>query len=169
MSQTTDAPVGIEPVVKEVVVPIGIDAAFRLFTRDMGRWWPLDRLAIRTGEVTGLVFEEREGGRILERWADGEAPWGSVITWQPPSRVVISWSPTLRPGAVATEVDVRFEADGPMRTRVHLEHRGWERLGDIGVDARSEYQNGWPGVLGGFVSAAAGLVDPVAASVAADR
>jgi hypothetical protein len=35
----------------------------------------------------------------------------------------------------------------PDHTRVELEHRGWERLGDLADQARSSYEGGWPGVL----------------------
>jgi uncharacterized protein YndB with AHSA1/START domain len=147
--------IGLEPVRKEVTIPVGVEVAFRLFTRDMGRWWPLDRLAIHPDRVTELVFEERQGGRILERWTDGEAPWGRITTWQPPSRLIIAWAPTLTPGAIPTEVEVRFEPDGPDRTIVRLEHRGWERLGNRGAAASAEYRNGWPGVLARYVAAAA--------------
>ncbi len=41
---------------------------------------------------------------------------------------------------------MRFAADGE-GTRVDLEHRGWERLGDIASEAREGYESGWPGVL----------------------
>ena len=36
-----------------------------------------------------------------------------------------------------------FAADGE-GTRVDLEHRGWERLGLDGDEARESYLNGWP-------------------------
>ena len=42
----------------------------------------------------------------------------------------------------------------PDRTRVELEHRGWERLGDQGPRPRTSYERGWPGVLEAFAGAA---------------
>jgi hypothetical protein len=54
----------------------------------------------------------------------------------------------------ATEVEVRFVAVEPDHTRVELEHRGWERLGDLAAQARSSYEGGWPGVLDAFAGAA---------------
>jgi len=101
-----------------------------------------------------LVLEGRVGGRLYERWHDGgEVDWGRVLAWEPPARLVLSWSPTLerRP---PTEVEVRFLAVEPDHTRVELEHRGWERLGDLAAQARSSYEGGWPGVLDAFAGTA---------------
>jgi len=43
---------------------------------------------------------------------------------------------------VSTEVEVRFVPfDGC--TRVELEHRGWERLGELANTARIDYDQGW--------------------------
>ncbi len=39
-------------------------------------------------------------------------------------------------------------------TRVELEHRGFERLGERGEVARASYDGGWPTVLGRFVEQA---------------
>jgi hypothetical protein len=44
---------------------------------------------------------------------------------------------------------VTFTADGT-GTRVDLEHRGWERLGEVAAEAREEYTQGWPRVLAAF-------------------
>jgi uncharacterized protein YndB with AHSA1/START domain len=74
-----------------------------------------------------------------------------VIAYEPPDRVVFSWnvSPYWQvetDAAKRSEVEVRFIAEGPDRTRVELEHRhldrhgdGWEGLRD-GVAA----PDGWP-------------------------
>ena len=48
---------------------------------------------------------------------------------------------------------MRFtEIDGG--TRVELEHRGWERLGDRASGARADYEEGWEPVLGLYRGAA---------------
>jgi hypothetical protein len=39
-------------------------------------------------------------------------------------------------------------------TRVELEHRGWERLGDQGHRSRAGYESGWPSVLAAFAATA---------------
>lgn len=148
------APGGLlEPVRQSVRVRRPIEAAFELFTRDIGTWWPVETHHAR-GDVVGVVFEGRLGGRIYERCRDGEvADWGEVLAWDPPSRVVFSWLPSRSRGA-PTEVEVRFTAEDATTTRVEVEHRGWERLGDLAAETRSSYLNGWPGVIGRFVRAA---------------
>jgi uncharacterized protein YndB with AHSA1/START domain len=151
----------MEPLRSSITVRLPPGDAFRIFTRDMGTWWPLDvhSLAVdeREGRVrtTSLEFEEREGGRIVERMSDGtEGTWGRVLAWDPPAVLVLAWKPNTddRP---PTELEVRFtpEVGG---TLIELEHRGWERLGDGAEEARASYGEGWTGVLSMFAAAAGG-------------
>lgn len=142
----------LDPVVKNVHVEAGPDAAFELFTEGMGGWWPLHThsIAVDTfeGRVTAdrLVFEPRLGGRIYEVMSDGkDATWGTVLEWDPPARVVFSWKPNLTDGP-PTEIEVRFTPSSE-GTDVELEHRGWERFGAAGSDYRGGYEAGWAGVL----------------------
>jgi DNA-binding transcriptional ArsR family regulator/uncharacterized protein YndB with AHSA1/START domain len=142
----------IEPVVKTVRVDLTQQQAFELFTEGMGRWWPLQThsIAVDTHEgrvrAESLIFEPREGGRIYEVMSDGqEGDWGTVLEWNPPSRVVFSWKPNLSDGPW-TEVEVRFAASGN-GTKVELVHRGWERFGIAGSGRRQAYEEGWVGLL----------------------
>jgi uncharacterized protein YndB with AHSA1/START domain len=149
----------IAPVLRSVTVKCAVDESFRIFTEEIGSWWPLDTharaVAQRSEEgvkAETVVIEGRVGGRIYEVMSDGtEASWGEVLIWEPARRLVLSWNPS--PRRTATEVEVTFTAqeDG---TRVELEHRGWERLGDEARQVREEYAQGWPVVLGRFVPAA---------------
>jgi uncharacterized protein YndB with AHSA1/START domain len=159
LAQQQPAPGGLlEPIRQSVRVRRPIEAAFDFFTRDIGAWWPVETHHAR-GQVVGVVFEGRLGGRIYERCADGAtADWGHVIRWEPPRRVAFTWLPSLRGGSEPTEVDVRFIAETPGVTLVELEHRGWERLGDQGPQTRASYLNGWPGVIRRF-ALAAGVVE----------
>jgi uncharacterized protein YndB with AHSA1/START domain len=150
----------------ETVAPIRVSVTvrrppaevFRTFTQAMDTWWPLATHSMAADTYEGrlravaIVFEERTGGRIYERMSDGrEGDWGRVLVWDPPARVVFSWKPNLT-AAPPTEVEVRFVAEGS-GTRVELEHRGWERLGEAGQNLRRGYESGWPGVLARFGAA----------------
>jgi uncharacterized protein YndB with AHSA1/START domain len=52
-------------------------------------------------------------------------------------------------------VEVTFTDEG-RRTRVDLEHRGWENLGERAAEARQGYGQGWPAVLASFAERASG-------------
>jgi uncharacterized protein YndB with AHSA1/START domain len=144
----------IQPVVVAIDVRRGIEEAFRVFTAEIADWWPVAAHSVAPEQVATVVLEGRVGGRLYERRHDGgEADWGRVLAWEPPDRLVLAWSPS--PGRPApTQVEVRFTAVEADHTRVQLEHRGWERLGDQAAQVRSGYEGGWPGVLDAFAGAA---------------
>ena len=137
----------IPPVVKTIVVARAQEDAFRLYTQEFGKWWPHATHSLGGDKVAAVTMEGRKGGRIFERWADGtEQLWGTVVAWEPPRRVVHSWH-VGGPPEPASEVEIRFEMVAPSRTRVVLEHRKWEKLGDKGREMREGYNNGWESVF----------------------
>jgi hypothetical protein len=136
----------IEPVRKERLLPIGVEQAFRLFTAEMGTWWPLATHSIAGDEASSVRFEERLGGQVVELSAEQEFPWAEVTTWEPPDLVVLSWHPTVEVVA-ATTIEVRFEPV-PEGTMLYLEHRDWEAFGaGLGAELRAGYEPGWDLVL----------------------
>ncbi len=145
----------VPPVHASVTIARRPDDVFQVFTRGMTQWWPLHTHSVAADTFEGkaraekVVFEGRVGGRIYERMDDGrEVDWGQVLVWEPPHRVVFSWKPNLDP-APPTEVEVKFIPEGS-GTRVDLQHRGWERLGEEGLRKRQVYETGWPGVIDVF-------------------
>jgi uncharacterized protein YndB with AHSA1/START domain len=99
--------------------------------------------------------------RWYEQGTDGtECDWGQVLTWEPPHRLVITWQINghwqYDPDPEhASEIEVRFSADGPDQTTVELEHRRLERLVD-GQALRDGITGGggWPSLLELFAKAA---------------
>ena len=98
------------------------------------------------------MFEPKVGGHIYDRGVDGsECRWARVLAYEPPDRVVFSWdiSPQWQIETDpdnTSEVEVRFIAETPERTRVELEHRnldrhgpGWQAVRDGVAD-----DDGWP-------------------------
>ena len=151
--QMTRDNVGIAPVVKKRNVPLAPRAAFDLFTRRMGEWWPVATHSIAGEGVKEIRFEGHIGGRLLEVAADGsQFSWGEVLAWDPPNRFVISWHPTREPKA-ASVLEVRFRPHGG-GTELTLEHRAWEEHGAEAERLRGQYEPGWDYVLERFEGAA---------------
>ena len=148
------------PVRKSIVVKASTEKSFTTFTSRIGRWWPRSK-SIGSAPQADVVLEPGVGGRWYERGSDGsECQWGKVLQWEPPGRLVLAWQingswsfdPTL-----VTEVEVRFVAETPNRTRVELEHRDLERFGDGQEPIRAAFDSpgGWQGLLDAFAHAAA--------------
>jgi hypothetical protein len=128
------------------------ERAFLIWTERIGTWWPGSHSV--SGAPARVTLEGRPGGRIYEVTADGtEHDWGEITTWEPPSRLGYLWH-LRRDRRDATDVEIRFVAAGA-RTRVEIEHRGWERLGAEGTAWRDANRGGWGSLLPHFVDAAA--------------
>jgi hypothetical protein len=76
-----------------------------------------------------------------------------VTVWQPPARLAYLWY-LGRDRADATEVEIRFVAQGTEATRVEIEHRGWERLSPQTAGSwRDRNQANWQTLLPHFIKA----------------
>jgi uncharacterized protein YndB with AHSA1/START domain len=151
---------------RQIVVEAPIDRAFEVFTQRFGDFKPPEHNLL-VAPIAETVFEPRVGGHIYDRAVDGsECRWARVLAYEPPDRVVFSWdiSPQWRletdPDRTS-EVEVRFVAESPERTRVELEHRHLDRHGPgwQGVREGVDGDEGWPLYLDRY---AALLTDPVA-------
>jgi uncharacterized protein YndB with AHSA1/START domain len=106
------------------------------------------------------VIEPKAGGRWFEVGEDGNrCEWGEVLAWEPPTRLLLAW----RIGTdwqylpdLLTEVEVRFTPIDDRTTRVELEHRLLENMGEAAEAARVtfESEHGWGAILAGYAKAA---------------
>jgi uncharacterized protein YndB with AHSA1/START domain len=147
------------PVRKSIRVGAPRERAFEVFTAGIGRWWPKTH-HIGAADLDALVIEPRQGGRWFERGVDGsECEVGKVLVWDPPARLVLAWQITPEwkydPNLV-TEVEVQFIAEAANATRVELEHRNLERMGDRADEMRQKIDSpeGWGGLLQLFAQSA---------------
>lgn len=142
---------------RSVVVEAPREKAFSVFTERIGEIKPPEHNLLGAPVVT-TTLEPHVGGYIVDRDDEGhECRWATILAFDPPARLVFSWniSPQwelLTDPAGVSEVEVRFIAETPSRTRVELEHRhldrhgeGWQSLGHD-VDGA----NGWPLYLARF-------------------
>jgi uncharacterized protein YndB with AHSA1/START domain len=145
---------------KLVQVRAAPEVAWRVFTQKMGSWWPLANYKIGKAQAVDAVIEPFVGGRWYEQGDDeSKCQWGTVLAWEPPSRLVLSWDidadwqydPNLK-----TEIEIRFADEGGNRTRVELEHRKLDRYGKRRDEMRRIYdtEGDWGRLLEAFARAA---------------
>ena len=145
---------------KTIVVEAPIAHVFDVFTRDLDAWWPRDH-HIGAGATFEAILECRPGGRWYERGDDGsECPWGRVLAFEPPHRLLLAWDigADFRPDAsIGSEVEVTFAPESAARTRVTLTHRHLERFGEKAQAMRAMFDsdNAWAQTLARFRDAAA--------------
>jgi uncharacterized protein YndB with AHSA1/START domain len=136
---------------RQIVVQAPIEEAFATFTERFGDFKPPEHNLLGV-PIAETVFDPAVGGHITDRGTDGsECRWATVLAYEPPARVVFSWNigprweletdPDRR-----SEVEVRFVAETPQRTRVELEHRHLDRHGDGWEAVRDGvgHDQGWP-------------------------
>jgi uncharacterized protein YndB with AHSA1/START domain len=142
-----------------IVVEAPIERAFSVFTDGFGTFKPPEHNLLQV-EIAETVFETRVGGNIYDRGVDGsECRWARVLAFEPPNRVVFSWdiSPHWQIETdldKTSEVEVRFIAEAPDRTRVELEHRNLDRHGEGWEQEREGVggDQGWPLYLDRFAA-----------------
>ena len=152
--------VDLNTVKKSIDVQAGQEIAWRVFTEKMGTWWPLAYYKIGQANAVDALIEPRVGGRWYEKGDDDSVcQWGSVLAWEPHSRLLLSWDINADfqyDPALKTEIEVRFIADGPKRTRVELEHRHLDRYGPRRDEMRRIYdtEGDWGKLLEAFARTA---------------
>ena len=127
---------GVQNVVRRTItVAASQQRSFDVFTTQFGAWWPRD-YRIGPAPMKDFIMEPKRGGRWYELDEDGtQCDTGRVLAYEPPHRVIFSWDIDARwqietDLARTSEVEVRFTAETPERTRVELEHRNIDRHGD---------------------------------------
>lgn len=150
----------MDAVHKRVIVAAPLDLTFEVFTARIERWWPMASHHIGGADCAAVLIEPHVGGRWYERGTDGsECPWGEVLLWDAPNRVVLAWRISASwqfDPALHTEVDVRFTALDAGRTQVDLEHRGLSAYGEQAAAMHAAFNspNGWNGMLDHFAAVA---------------
>lgn len=147
------------PVRKQLQVNASTERAFEVFTQSIMRWWPPSHSLVKS-PLKEIVIEPFVDGRWYQLGEDGsECDNGRVLAWEPPHRLLLRWQ--LDPDwhydpDLHTEVEIKFIAESETRTRVELEHRLLERMGDrSGITReRIDSPNGWTVILEAYRQAA---------------
>jgi DNA-binding transcriptional ArsR family regulator/uncharacterized protein YndB with AHSA1/START domain len=130
LSMTTEQEILVTKTVR-VNAPLAV--AFDVFVGQ--QWWPVATHHLAEPPGTEAVLEPFAGGRWYERAADGtETDWGTVLAWQPPHRLLLTWQVSAQwtfenDPARGSQIEVTFTPEGQNETRVDLTHRHLERYG----------------------------------------
>ncbi|WP_326562101.1 SRPBCC family protein [Micromonospora sp. NBC_01796] len=171
MGQETTDPGGIHQDVARyslrstLRVPASPEHAFAVFTGGLADWWVMEYTWSGPTALAAIGFEPRAGGMAYEIGPHGfRADWGRVVLWQPPHRLVFTWQigpdrvPVPDP-ANASEVDVRFDPEDDDRTRVEVEHRGFDRHGEAAEGYREALTAGWHELLSRYAASVSSITN----------
>ena len=138
-------------ITKSVTVHCNLATAFRIWTEQIDLWWPKSH-SISGNANTEVIFETKVYGRFFERLPDGtEHDFGRVLVYEPPYRLIYHWyigSSQQEP----TRVEIRFSETNHNQTRIDIEHRGPEYIGDLWPTRAARFNIGWDVVLRNFAS-----------------
>jgi uncharacterized protein YndB with AHSA1/START domain len=147
-----------------IAVDVPVEHAFRVFTEQFDEIKPREHNLLAV-PIERTVLEPYAGGTVYDVGVDGSTcTWARVLVHEPPHRLVLSWDISPRwqvePDPSRTsEVDIRFVAESPERTRVVLEHRHLDRHGDGWEGFTSlDAGDGWPLYLERYRAVAERLV-----------
>ena len=156
-------PVAMHPtaasVRKSITVHAPIEKCFETFTAGVDRWWPRQH-HVGDSPMKEMIMELEVGGRCYAVREDGtESPWGHVLAYEPPTRLVVAWQLTAEfayDESFVTEVEVTFTPQGADQTLVELEHRNLERYAEAKEQmvAMLGSDDGWGLSLKNFAEAA---------------
>ncbi|MHA1157228.1 MAG: SRPBCC family protein [Alphaproteobacteria bacterium] len=138
-------------------VDVSAERAFSAFADHLGDWWPRDQTRSKDA-LEEIGIELRMNGRCYERNKDGgELVWGTVLSVDRPSHLVLAWqiSPDGEPidnEVTASRVDVRFSPAEEGRTAVLIVHRDFPRHGEgwEGYRQTMARSGGWPTLIKAF-------------------
>ncbi|MGX9296049.1 SRPBCC family protein [Tsukamurella paurometabola] len=150
-----------------ITVDVPVDFAYRVFTERFDEIKPREHNML-TAPIERTVLEPYVGGTVYDVGTDGSVcTWARVLACDPPHALTISWdiSPQWRietDPARTSEVEIRFVAETPARTRVEIDHRHLDRHGEGWEQASAGIggANGWPLYLDRFRAVAEGASTP---------
>jgi len=147
--------ISVAPVRKQLRVKASQARAFAVFTGEMSRWWPATHSILKS-PLKECVVEPWVGGRWYSVGEDGSmCQTGHVIEWRAPQAIVLAWQINADwqyDPQLITEVEIQFIAESADVTRIELEHRYLERMGDKAAQARGAVDSpgGWGAIVESF-------------------
>jgi hypothetical protein len=131
-----------------VEVPCSREKAFKIFTEQMGTWWPIHQrsmsMAWHSKPAKSLEVQAKLGGKITEIGDDDtQHHWGTFTDFAPHDRVRFDLHMGMPPDQTS-HVEVVFEALSDNATRVILTQTNFEGFGEMAAMVLQGYTSGWP-------------------------
>jgi hypothetical protein len=71
----------LDPLRKTIEVEVSAADAFRIWTEELGDWWPLATHSVGRGDAVPCILKGRTGGWLYETTRPGEQHvWGTLAT-----------------------------------------------------------------------------------------
>lgn len=142
-----------EPLRHSVEIAAPRTHVFEVLTRELADWWPRE-FTFSGDRFRGASIDHLEGGDWFEvNEAGVKLSWGSVLHWQAPERLLLTWrvsvNRTQEAADNASQIEILLKELTPGSTSLELEHREFERHG-TGADAMRtgmDSAEGWPAIL----------------------
>jgi uncharacterized protein YndB with AHSA1/START domain len=137
------------PITHEYVLHCSVEHAFSTYANRIASWWH-PRYTANAETLDGVTIEPRVGGRVYATHRDlGQDDWGEVTVWEPPHRLVHTFTLAQDPGH-PSEVAVEFAPDGGGGCTLRFAHGGWT---EANADVRKKFGD-WPVMLDRFTALA---------------
>ncbi|MBI1881675.1 MAG: SRPBCC domain-containing protein [Chloroflexi bacterium] len=138
-------------IAKSIIIELDVERTFRVWTEQIRAWWPASH-SLSGDPKTQVFIEGKVGGRFYERASNGvEYDWGAVLVWEPPYRLAFTWYLGSNP-ELPTRVEAQFVALGEHKTRIEIEHRGPELIGELWRQRVRIFDAAWEKVLSTYAT-----------------
>ncbi|PKD20836.1 hypothetical protein APR41_12395 [Salegentibacter salinarum] len=147
----------MEKIRKKLFVRIVKGEAFNKFVNEINQWWPKD-YSWSGDELKEIKIDASKDGLCTEIGPFGfRCDWGRVTQINVNEKIELKWQigPNREPipdPEKASELEIAFIENGNSTTLVELEHRLFEKHGEMGEDyfKMMDSEQGWEFILDNY-------------------
>lgn len=148
----------MNPVMKNIRVPLSKENAFHKFVYELNEWWPKE-YTWSGDKLEEITIEPKENGLCSETGPyHFRCDWGRVTKFEVNKEIGLKWqiSPQRVPEpdpAKASDISIRFESKNGSGTELTLQHTNFENHGKGGEDYQKAMNTpqGWEYILNKYL------------------